>query len=217
MKSQIWRILFLLLFFNVFFESLNCCIYEIPNLANPLPASFLDTCSLLMLSLKCKALCVVINFLVLRSLHLSSWLVHFSCDAEYLTRSTDGCLFLWWDFYNKPLLLVIFLLFIGFLFLLSLSCLFVWWYPLLRFQSTFNFLSLPEIWCFSGVVVRIFLLLIFLSFLLSTWHILQHKIPSVYPDCIFLELVFLFLIFTNILISFIYIRRNNLSCNFANT
>ena len=51
-----------------------------------LPPSFLysHTTS----SLGCNALCMAINFLVLWSICLSSYLVHFKNGAEYLTRAT---------------------------------------------------------------------------------------------------------------------------------
>ena len=57
-------------------------------LASPLPPSFLDTYSLSTLSLGCNALCMVISFLVLWSICLSSSLVHLRKCPEYLTRGT---------------------------------------------------------------------------------------------------------------------------------
>ena len=56
-------------------------------LESSLPPSFLDTYSLLTSSLGCNALCMVISFLVLWSICLSS-LVHFKMGPEYLTRGT---------------------------------------------------------------------------------------------------------------------------------
>ena len=56
-------------------------------LANALPPFFLDTYNLSTSSLGCNALCMVISFLVLWSLCLSSYLVHFKNGPEYLTRS----------------------------------------------------------------------------------------------------------------------------------
>ena len=47
-------------------------------LASPLPPSFLDTYILSLLSLGCKGLCIVISFLVLWFICLSSSFVHFS-------------------------------------------------------------------------------------------------------------------------------------------
>ena len=58
-------------------------------LANALPPSFLDTYSLSTSSLGCKALCMVISFLVLCSICLSSSLVHFKNGPEYLMMRTE--------------------------------------------------------------------------------------------------------------------------------
>ena len=57
-------------------------------LASPLPPSFLDTYSLSTSYLECNALCLVISFLVLWSICLSSILVNFKKGPEYLTRVT---------------------------------------------------------------------------------------------------------------------------------
>ena len=57
-------------------------------LASPLPPSFLGTYNLPVSSLGCKALSIVIKFLVLRSICLSSSLVLFKNGPEYLTRRT---------------------------------------------------------------------------------------------------------------------------------
>ena len=56
-------------------------------LASCFPPSFLDTFSL-STSLGCKALCIVMSFLVLLSICLSSSLVHFKNGPMYLTRGT---------------------------------------------------------------------------------------------------------------------------------
>ena len=57
-------------------------------LASPLPPSFLDIYSMSTSSLGCYALCMVMRFLVLSSICLSSSLVHFRKGPEYLTRGT---------------------------------------------------------------------------------------------------------------------------------
>ena len=57
-------------------------------LASPLPPSFLETYSRSTSSLGCNALCIVISFLVLLSICLSSSLVHLIMGPEYLTRGT---------------------------------------------------------------------------------------------------------------------------------
>ena len=58
-------------------------------LVSPLPLSFLDTYSLWTSFLRCNALCMVISFLVLWYICLSSFLVDFMNGLEYLTRGTD--------------------------------------------------------------------------------------------------------------------------------
>ena len=57
-------------------------------LASPLPPSLLETYSLSTSSLGCKALCIVISFLVLWSICLSSSLVHLRKCLEYLRSNT---------------------------------------------------------------------------------------------------------------------------------
>ena len=57
-------------------------------LASPLPPSFPNKYSLSTLSLGCNALCMVISFLVLWSICLSSSLVLLRKGPEYLTRGT---------------------------------------------------------------------------------------------------------------------------------
>ena len=57
-------------------------------LASPLPPSFLHTHSLSTSSLWCSVLCMVISFLVLWFIYLSSSLVHFRKGSEYLMRGT---------------------------------------------------------------------------------------------------------------------------------
>ena len=55
---------------------------------NPLPPSFFDTYSLSTYSLGCNTLCMVISFLVLWSICLSSSLIHIRKGPEYLRRCT---------------------------------------------------------------------------------------------------------------------------------
>ena len=55
-------------------------------LASPLP-TFLNTCSLYMSYLRCKAICIISSFLVLWSICCSS-LVHFKIGTELLTQRT---------------------------------------------------------------------------------------------------------------------------------
>ena len=57
-------------------------------LANPLPPSFLDTYNQSISSLGCEALCIVIGFLVIWIICLSSSLVYFKNGPVYLSRVT---------------------------------------------------------------------------------------------------------------------------------
>ena len=74
------------MFFYVVFEPLYQCVTSM--LASPLPFSFLDTYSLSTLSLGYNALCIVISFIVLWSICLSSSLVHLRKGPENVTRGT---------------------------------------------------------------------------------------------------------------------------------
>ena len=81
-------------------------------------------------SLGCKALCIVIRFLVLWSICLSFSFVHFKNGPEYLTRAKPWYLSLWWDFCYIVWFLVLLLLF-----------------SLLRdIQTNFNWWLFTEVW-----------------------------------------------------------------------
>ena len=71
--------------------SLNPCIntsMQSSMLSSPLPPFLLDTYYLSMSSPRCKAFCIVINFLFLWSVWLSSSFVYFKNGLEYLTKGT---------------------------------------------------------------------------------------------------------------------------------
>ena len=61
-------------------------------LASSLPSSFLDTYDLSASSLRCKDMCIVINFHVLWSICLHSSLDHFKNDSEYFARGNTQLL-----------------------------------------------------------------------------------------------------------------------------
>ena len=72
-------------FFGLFYvviESSYRCINAFFNVGESSSFFFLDTYSLSMSSLTCKALCIVMSFLVLWSICFSSSLVHFKNDPE---------------------------------------------------------------------------------------------------------------------------------------
>ena len=74
--------LLVLLLAAIISRSLQVVLY----LTSPLPPSF--SWYIYMSSLECKALCVIINFLVLWCFSLSSSIVHFKNSSEYLTSGT---------------------------------------------------------------------------------------------------------------------------------
>ena len=71
-------------FSYVVFESLYRGVNAVSDAGNSLPHSFLDTYSLSTSSLGCNTLCMVISFLLLWSICLSSSLVHCRKGTEYL-------------------------------------------------------------------------------------------------------------------------------------
>ena len=78
-------------FLHIVFESLHI-VFDVSTLssmpASSLPSSFLETYRLSTSSLGCDALCIVVSFLVLWSICLSSSLVHLRKGLEYLTSGT---------------------------------------------------------------------------------------------------------------------------------
>ena len=78
-----------IVFLHVFFESLYRCVNPVFNAGKSFSSLFFFyKYSLSTSSLGFNALCMVIGFLVLWSICLSSSLVHFQKDPEYLTRGT---------------------------------------------------------------------------------------------------------------------------------
>ena len=87
--------------FYVVFWSLDQCIDTILNADMSSSSSFLDTSSLSMSSLGCKARCIVMNFLVLLSIYKGSSQVYFKNGLEYLTRGRPQLYSLvWFGFYS---------------------------------------------------------------------------------------------------------------------
>ena len=75
-------------FLYIVFESLYRCVNTVFNGGKSSSPSFLETYSLSTSSLGCKALCIVISFLVLWSLCVNLSQVHLRKGLEYLTSST---------------------------------------------------------------------------------------------------------------------------------
>ena len=143
-----WLLWLVFLCFFLVLKSSYRCIYAIFN-AGVSFSSFLNTYSLSMSSLESKTLCIDIYFLVLLSFCLTSFLDHFRNDIECLTRTILRSLYLWWDFYCRGTLFLLF----------SIP---VWWCSLPITQSTCN-LFFSAIWWFPDFVVLFLLLLLFFS------------------------------------------------------
>ena len=94
-------------------------------LVTALPPSFLGTYSLFTSSLGCKALCIVVSFLVLWSICWSFYLVHFKNGPLYLKKETT----LWWNFCSIVCFRVVFLFFWDTHF---------WWFFFILMVSTSN-------------------------------------------------------------------------------
>ena len=177
-------------------------------LTSPPPPSFLDTYNL------CHFLCTIINFLILWSFCLFL-LVNFKNGLGYLTRGTVQGVYSFDGISAAGLVFKKFFVFLWYTFLIS-SFTTVWWFRLPIFPSSCHFLFVPSIlmlyWLDSSIpsVVSLFPLFIIGIFFSTKFH----------PDCIFLLFVsgssVLFFIFSNCLISFIFIRWLNFSCESIN-
>ena len=133
--------------------------------------------------LGCKALCIVINFLVLWSIYPGSFLVYFKND---LTRWTVQEFIPLMRFLLQSLVSNIFLIFLGFPLLFFILSPLVRWCELQIFPSTCHFSFLQGLWFFFDLAVLFLLLFIFFHFSFIAWHIFPCQIPFLYLDCIFL-------------------------------
>ena len=135
-------------------------------LANHLPPSFLDTYCLSPPFLGCKASCIVMGFLLLRSICWSSSLGHFKNGREYLTRrtaqvSSSFLVHLRYSFFN-----------------FFLSSLVVRWCPLPIFPRVCKFPFLRVFWFFFLLGSSI--PLVFVVFRFSLWAQSICQMPSFY-------------------------------------
>ena len=126
-------------------------------LASHLPPSFFDTSSLSITSLRCKALGIVISFL-LWSICWSSSLVHFKKVSDFLTRGTAQVFTL----LIKFLLLSIVLRYSFFIFAF-ISALF-WWFPLSLLPNICKFSFLRAFWFFLHLALLFLPLFVFFCF-----------------------------------------------------
>ena len=153
-------------------------------LASSLPLSLLDIYSLFMSSLKCQVLCIVINFLVMWSICLSSSLDHFKNGPNNLKRTTVRVFipfrrFFYAEFVSRSFLVRprYFFLVVSFISTYLLCLL-----PIFRSSCKFHFSER-----FDSFLIWQFYSFRYLSF--STFHY-KHtpvlcQISSLYPKCIF--------------------------------
>ena len=143
-------------------------------LTSPLPPSFLDTCSLSMLSLGYKALYIVMCFLVLWSICWSFSPVHFKNGPEYLTTQMFIPLmrFLLYSLVSSSFL-VLLRSYFSFFFLLSTT---YWWFPL---PSICKFPFLRAFWFFLDFLS--FIPFVICRFPLSIISIAHFSMPNTIP------------------------------------
>ena len=154
---------------------------------NPLPLSSLDTYNPSVSSLRYETLrIIIINFLALWSIYLSSLHVHFKNDSEYLTRGTTQVfillIFLQQNLVSRSLLSLLRYFFLNFSFIS------VWWCPLSIFPNTCNFPSLQAFLCFPDLAVLFLLLFLFSHFSLLDSTFFDGKFHShilaIYSYCL---------------------------------
>ena len=153
-------------------------------LASSLPPAFLGTYSLSSSSLGCKALCIVISFLVLWSICISSSLVHLRKSPEYLTSSTAQVFislirFLLLSFVSSSFLVLLRYSFWFFSFIstcLMVSASKILKYLKVSFSASVFILS----WFGSSIPSAVVC-----HFSLQALHTFLCQIPFLCPDCIF--------------------------------
>ena len=155
-------------------------------LADPLPPFFLDTYGLPTSSLGCNTLCMVISFLVLWFIFLSSSLVHFKKGPEYLTKYTAQLSihlirFLRFGFVSSSFLDLMRYSFLIFSFIST--CLMVSASKIPKYlYVSFSLGVLIESWFGCSIPSVRCRLPLFINILLC-------QIPSLCPDCIFTKFV----------------------------
>ena len=184
-------------------------------LASPFPSSFLGTYGLSVSSLGCSALCIVISFLVLWSICLSSSLVHLRKGPEYLTRVIAQVFIPLIRFLLESFVLSSFLVLLRYSFEFCLSFPLVWWCQSPRFLSICRSRFLRTFWSYLELVVLFRQLDAVCHFSWRAERIFQCQIPFLCLDCIFclykgFQLIF---IFANSFMSSMCIRWLIFSCD----
>ena len=140
--------------------------------------------------------CIIINFLILSSVCLYSFFVYFKNGSEYLTSRTAQVFIPLMRFLQQNLVSRSFLVLLRYTLLIHFFlrlCLFDYiCFPysqvLVASLPPPLSLSLSASKCILDLVVLFISLLFFSYFSLSAWHILQCRIPFLYPGCIVLFL-----------------------------
>ena len=133
-----------------------------------------------MSSLGCKALCIVMGFLVLWFICWSSFFIHFKSRVSY-KEDKPMCLSFWWNFYYIVWFQVVFSFSWDILFQFFLSSPLVWWSPLSIFPSICKFPFLRAFSFFSWFCISFPFIICRFRFSLWTWC----QIPSLYRHCLY--------------------------------
>ena len=123
-------------------------------LVSPLPPSFIENYCRSTPSLRCKALCIFISFLVFLSICLKFSLVHYNNGPEYLSGKTDQVFIPFIRFLRYSFVLTCFLVFLRYSFKIFLSSRRVGWCQLPIFPCIRRFILFWAFWFFHDLVVR---------------------------------------------------------------
>ena len=166
------QLVFFLLSFVGSLSSQIVAFMQLSVLESPLSSSFLDIYSLFISSLSCKALCIIINFLVLWSIPLIFSLDHFMNGQNYLTRRTAQVFTPFSRFLPQSLVLRSFLVLLKYTFLtfsFIYVCLMIYASNIPKYLQ----FSFSLFWYFPYLAVLFLALFLFFSFSLSAWCIFQ--------------------------------------------
>ena len=132
---------------------------------------------------------IVITFLIIWFISLSSSLVYSKNCPEYLTKSTAQVVILLMRFRQLNLVSRRFLILLRYLILIfsfSSVCLME---TASNISKILSFLFSPAFWFFPGLDILSLPLFLFSHFSFSARHIFKSQIPFLYPSCIFLLFV----------------------------
>ena len=147
--------------------------------------------------LECKALCIVINFLVLWSICLSSPPLSIKRMILFILQQRLPNVYLFDEFSASELSFESFLVFLRYAFLFHPSSLFVWWCQLVIFPSTCSFLLFMRPNAVLIWQVHSFCFFLLSHFSLFAWYIFNAKFHSyilaLYLYCLYQGIQFFFI------------------------